>query len=265
MKEIIRKIDIKLEEVNNLLRISNNIADIHIQSSMNRGYEQFYCVDRARNTRKYLKISDLVKYSGLIQRDYDIKVNKKLVKMQKKLARIAKDLREIDLSEIKAIYNKQAKAKKPYITPIIPSDEDFIARWYEENKGAQNTFPIEGNIYTERGEHVRSKSEKILADLFYKYDIPYVYEPKIKMNNGHMACPDFALLNKETRQTIYWEHLGLINQDEYAVKNLEKLHEYEESSLILGENLLISMESTKNGLNTKLVEMQIKKKINKSL
>ena len=261
MKEIIRKIDIKLEEVNNLLRISNkqiaqynNIADIHIQSSMNRGYEQFYCVDRARNTRKYLKISDLVKYSGLIQRDYDIKVN-----------RIAKDIREIDLSEIKAIYNKQASAKKPYITPIIPSDEDFIARWYEENKGAQNTFPIEGNIYTERGEHVRSKSEKILADLFYKYDIPYVYEPKIKMNNGHMACPDFALLNKETRQTIYWEHLGLINQDEYAVKNLEKLHEYEESSLILGENLLISMESTKNGLNTKLVEMQIKKKINKSL
>ena len=108
MKEIIRKIDIKLEEVNNLLRISNkqiaqynNIADIHIQSSMNRGYEQFYCVDRAKNTSKYLKISDLVKYSGLIQRDYDIKVNKKLVKMQKKLARIAKDIREIDLSEIK--------------------------------------------------------------------------------------------------------------------------------------------------------------------
>ena len=75
----------------------------------------------------------------------------------------------------------------------------------------------------------------------------------------------FALLNKETRQTIYWEHLGLINQDEYAVRNLEKLHEYEESSLILGENLLISMESTKKGLNTKLVEMHIKKKINKSL
>ena len=272
MKEIIRKIDIKLEEVNNLLRISNkqiaqynNIADIHIQSSMNRGYEQFYCVDRERNTRKYLRISDLVKYSSLIQRDYDIKVNKKLVKMQKKLTRIAKDLREIDLSEIKAIYNKQPNAKKPYITPIIPSDEDFIARWYEENKGAQNTFPIEGNIYTERGEHVRSKSEKILADLFYKYDIPYVYEPKVKLSNGHMVCPDFALLNKETRQTIYWEHLGLINQDEYAVRNLEKLHEYEESSLILGENLLISMESTKKGLNTKLVEMQIKKIISKTL
>ena len=272
MKDIERFINERLAEVNRLLNLSNkqiakykNSPDIHIQTSVTNGREQFYCFDSTTSTRKYIKSGEIIKYAAIIQQDYDQQINKKLQKMQKKLTRIARDINEVDITKIIGVYEKQPNAKKPYITPIIPSDEDFIARWYEEHKGEQNTFPIEGNIYTERGEHVRSKSEKILADLFYKYDIPYVYEPKIKMNNGHMACPDFALLNKETRQTIYWEHLGLINQDEYAVRNLEKLHEYEESSLILGENLLISMESTKKGLNTKLVEMQIKKKINKSL
>lgn len=272
MKDIERFINERLAEVNRLLNLSNkqiakykNSPDIHIQTSVTNGREQFYCFDSVTHTRKYIKAGEIIKYASIIQQDYDHQINNKLQKMQKKLSRIARDIKEVDLTEITGVYEKQAKAKKSYITPINPSDEDFVARWYEEHKGAQNTFPIESNIYTERGEHVRSKSEKILADLFYKYDIPYVYEPKIKMNNGHMACPDFALLNKETRQTIYWEHLGLINQDEYAVRNLEKLHEYEESSLILGENLLISMESTKKGLNTKLVEMQIKKKISKTL
>lgn len=272
MKELSIEINKRIKEINALITQSttrirkySNYEDIHVQSNMSRGRNQFYYIDKKTHKKEFIKGKDMKRFSKYIQRDYDFAVNKKLLQIQKKLMRIEKDIQGIDLGQVKEIYEMQTPSKKSYITPIIPSDEDFIARWYEEHKGAQNTFPIEGNIYTERGEHVRSKSEKILADLFYKYDIPYVYEPKIKMNNGHMVCPDFALLNKETRQTIYWEHLGLINQDEYAVRNLEKLHEYEESSLILGENLLISMESTKKGLNTKLVEMQIKKKINKSL
>lgn len=272
MKDIERIINERLDEINKLLNLSNkqlarhnNTPDIHIQTSVTNGREQFYCFDSVTHTRKYLKAGEIIKYASIIQQDYDQHINKKLQKMQKKLSRIARDIKEVDITKITGVYEKQPNAKKPYITPIIPSDEDFIARWYKENKGAQNTFPIEGNIYTERGEHVRSKSEKILADLFYKYDIPYVYEPKIKLSNGHMACPDFALLNIKTRQTIYWEHLGLINQDEYALRNMEKLHEYEESNLIPGENLLISMESTKKGLNTKLVERQIQKKINETL
>ena len=141
---------------------------------------------------------------------------------------------------------------------IRETDESFIVRWYEEHQGGQNTYPIEGNIFTARGEHVRSKSEKILADLFEKYDIPYVYEPMLKLKNGHVVSPDFALLNIRQRKTIYWEHLGLIDQEEYAVKNLLKLQSYEDSGIVLGENLFISMESTKQGMNTKIVEMYIK-------
>lgn len=272
MRDLSIEINKRIKEINALLvqsatriRKYSNYEDIHVQSNLSRGRNQFYYIDKKSHKKEFIRVKDIKSFSKYIQRDYDIAVNKKLLQIQKKLMRIEKDIQYIDLALVKEIYETQTPSKKPYITPIIESDEAFISRWYEENKGAQNSFPIEGNIYTERGEHVRSKSEKILADLFQKYDIPYVYEPKIKLSNGHMACPDFALLNIKTRQTIYWEHLGLINQEEYALRNMEKLHEYEESNLILGESLLISMESTKKGLNTKTVEKQIQKKIFKTL
>ncbi len=267
MKDIEKIINIRLNEINNLLDLSNkqinkysNSPDIHIQTSVTNGREQFYCFDGATRTRKYLKSGEILKYASIIQRDYDLLINYRLQKIQKKLSRIAKDIKDVDISKITGVYEKQPSAKQPYITPIIPSDEVFIAKWYEEHKGGQNSYPIEGNIYTEKGEQVRSKSEKILADLFHKYNIPYVYEPMIKLANGRRACPDFAVLNLRTRETLYWEHLGLIDQEEYATKNMEKIHGYEESDLVLGENLLISMESSKKGLNTKTIEKQIQKK-----
>ena len=267
MKDIEKVINERLEEVNKLLNISNkqlakysNTPDIHIHSSRSNGREQFYCIDNDTQTKKYLKSGEIIKYASIIQQDYDQQINKKLQVIQKKLSRMARDIKDADLEQIKEIYERIASAKQQYITPIIPSDEAYIANWYEKHKGGQNSYPIDGNIYTEQGEQVRSKSEKILADLFYKYQIPYVYEPKIMLKNGHMVCPDFAILNLRTRKTIYWEHLGLIDQEEYATKNLEKLNRYEESNLILGDNLLISMESSKKGLNTKTVEKQIKEK-----
>ncbi len=272
MKDIERLINEKLNEVNRLLNISNKqlakyseTPNVHIHSSKSNGREQLYRIDGDTHTKKYLKSGEIIKYAGIIQQDYDQKINKKLQRIQKKLNRIANDIKEADITEIKMVYEKQSNAKKQYIKPIIESDEEFIAKWYAEHKGSQNTFPIEGNIYTERGEHVRSKSEKILADLFNRCNIPYVYEPMIKLANGHRAYPDFVLLNKESRQSIYWEHLGLIDQEEYATKNMEKLHEYEEGDLKLGENLMISMESTKKGFNTKIVEKQIQRIIYKSL
>ena len=267
MKEIIKQIEEYTILINNLIIKTNKgitkakkFDGKHIQHSRSHGLEQLYCYDTSTQTRKYIKSSGIIKYAPIMQRDYDLSVNKALLKIQKKLVRISKDLKEVDLELVKSIYEKQDQSKKTFITPIIESDEAFISRWYDENQGGQNSYPIEGNIFTSKGEKVRSKSEKILADLFHKYDIPYVYEPRLKLENGQSMCPDFAILNKRTRKTIFWEHLGLIDQDEYAVRTMEKFHEYENNNLRLGENLLLSMESSKSGLNMKIVENQIKMK-----
>ena len=49
-------------------------------------------------------------------------------------------------------------------------------------------------IYTERGERVRSKSEKIIADKLFLQNIPYHYERPIYLKGFGMVYPDFCCL-----------------------------------------------------------------------
>ena len=137
-------------------------------------------------------------------------------------------------------------------------DEEFIMLWHEKYIGEENSIEISMPYATNRGERVRSKSEKILADLFNSYGLVYCYEPHIVLYNGQKCYPDFAILNIRERKTYYWEHFGLASDDNYSEKNLEKLAKYEKSGIILGENLIISTESSGVSLDIYLIEKKIK-------
>jgi len=54
------------------------------------------------------------------------------------------------------------------------------------------------------GKHVKSFGEKVIADYLFEHDIPYQYEPNIRMNN-HTYYPDFQLYNNN----IIIEHWGI--------------------------------------------------------
>ena len=105
---------------------------------------------------------------------------------------------------------------------------------------------------------VRSKSEKIIADLFTKHGVPYVYEPCITLKNGRIFSPDFAVLNVKARTCYYWEHFGLSDNNDYSDKNLNKLCEYENIGIIAGKNLITSFESSARPLSTKIIGEKIK-------
>lgn len=113
------------------------------------------------------------------------------------------------------------------------------------------------NYYTSRGGFVRSKSEKIIADALEKYNIPYQYEPVLELGYN-TVYPDFVVLNVRTRKTIYWEHLGIVSDMEYATKNFIKIQNYEKNGYLLGKDLIITMESSDIPMNIKLVEQKIK-------
>lgn len=102
--------------------------------------------------------------------------------------------------------------------------------------------------YTDNGEHVRSKSEKIIADKFAKEGIPYVYEPVCELNRKGLH-PDFVLLNQESRQTYFYEHFGMMDKPEYAIAAVKKIAKYRELGYEYGKNLLYSFETGVDGLN----------------
>ncbi len=243
-----------------LLKSQKNLAKCkglpnkRIRVSTSNNCVQYYFVDPENGKNQYAKNSEYTLVKKMIQREYEVAVNNKLKIMKKEFQ---KAIRKCDFEDIHSIYKKLPLSKKNMVVPIIETDDMYIERWKLEHTGNQNSYYDEGKLVTNNGEKVRSKSEKIIADLFEKYNVPYVYEPYLELSIGHIVYPDFALLNVRERKTIYWEHLGLIDIEDYAKKNLEKIYDYNRSGYHLGDNLILSMETQDVPLNTKDVIHEI--------
>jgi len=244
LKALIKKSDKNLEKY-------KDIQDKRIRISYSNGCKQFLMYNKDTKEITYVKNSKQKAVAKILQRDYELALNKKLKELYKKLSRFNSTY---DFEDVKRIYDDLHATKKELVIPMIESDEQFVARWLLEHQGEQNDYPEEARIYTANGERVRSKSEKIIADLFLKYNVPYRYEPKLVIGNNHIINPDFVVLNVRERKTIYWEHLGLIEMESYAVKNLKKINDYNIAGYELGEDLIISMETSEKVFDSRRIE-----------
>lgn len=203
----------------------------------------------------YVRKADLAPIKKLVQKQYEEKLNKALLTNRNRLAKFIKNY---DYDFVDQIYQKSAFARKQYISPIIEPKDDFIKDWLESHPGGQNPYDDPPELETQRGEFVRTKSEKILADTFYNLGIPYQYEPAFVLSNGYCKYPDFILLNVIHRKTYYWEHMGLTDEHGYATKNFRKLAIYERNGLVLGDNLILSLETEDMPLDMKMVQQKIR-------
>lgn len=231
-----------------------DIADRNVKVSYSNGKSQYYYYDNHEQKYVYAPKKGIKTIKKIVQRDYELALNKKLKELEGRLERFC---RNYDINEIKQVYESLPIARKELVMPIIESDEQYIARWRIEHPGNQNMFPVEGNIMTARGERVRSKSEKIIADLFDKYGVPYVYEPSLVIGFNHVVNPDFVVLNVRERKTKYWEHFGLIDMEQYAIKNFNKLKDYNTAGFEIGDNLIITMENADDTFDSRDIEKKI--------
>ena len=88
----------------------------------------------------------------------------------------------------------------------------------------------------------------------YELGIPYRYEAELCLRNGKVKYPDFTLLNVQTREIVYHEHLGLMDDDQYRRANLIKLDEYRRNGIYLGKNLIITYEAEGCYLNIREIK-----------
>ncbi len=135
--------------------------------------------------------------------------------------------------------------------------EQQVEQWMSKTytgKEFKNDTPV---ILTERGERVRSKSEKILADYFYHRGIQYKYEHPLYLKGYGTVYPDFTFLSKRTRKEIYWEHDGKMDDPAYAQNAVRKIQAYEDNDIYPGERLILTFETTKTVLDTRLIEKMI--------
>ena len=244
-----------LQEVEKRLRTYKNLEPGSLRVAMSHDCPQYYVKRPGKDREEYISKIEKEKVHLLAQRDYDEKVRKELISMNN---RLSKFLAGYDPNAVENIYERMCDTRKNLVAPVVLTDKMFVDEWMEKNKSGVNTYGAAVEFKTLRGEYVRSKSEKILADYFYSNHIPYQYEPRFEFDDYRNKYPDFVLLNVRKRKTIYWEHLGRVGEMNYATKNFVKLMDYEKNGLILGDNLIITLETLERPLDIKNVEEKVR-------
>ena len=156
---------------------------------------------------------------------------------------------------ITEIYNKQHPIRRKLICPVEEPWDVLVKKWLEREYPSHNSILIRSEIYTEKGEQVRSKSEKIIADTLNRLQIPYRYEYPLTLKNGKIIYPDFTALHIREKKEIYFEHFGRMDDPSYSEKNvMKRIEDYERNGLWIGTDIIFTMESLENPLDTKLLE-----------
>ena len=155
---------------------------------------------------------------------------------------------------MKELFDSLHPDRKKLISPLEADWEYKLQQWYNmpyKGKEFQEGTPV---ILTERGERVRSKSEKILADYFHRKQILYKYEKPIYLTGYGIVYPDFTFLSSKTGEELYWEHEGMMDKQEYARSAVRKIESYQKNGIYPGERLILTFETEQSILNQNVFE-----------
>lgn len=211
--------------------------------------------------KKYLGKDKKKMVEDIANREYQEKL---LPKIQKKIRMLEKyeECLKYDYDELEKIYLDLHPARKSIVKPLTCIKCEYIKAWEETTyeKWEITDEQTKGRFFTVKGERVRSKSEKIIADELTRYGIPYRYEYPLQLwEGGRMVQkrPDFIALNPNTLDEIIIEHLGMLDLDRYYNNNMNKLGLYERNGYLIGSNLIIFHETSDSPIDTKIIDEYI--------
>lgn len=205
---------------------------------------------------RYLSLKEKDFISALAQKAYDTKI---LNSIEQELKAIERYLNTCPKVMPEDWYKELHSERQKMIVPIAPDWERLRADWLSlqyEGKGFDERIP---EIYTDKGERVRSKSELLIANELYRTDVAYRYEYPVYIKGFGTIYPDFMILSKKKRKEICWEHFGRMDDPEYAQKAIQKIAAYEENGYVIGENLVVTFETRQTILTTRKIQTVIER------
>ncbi len=226
---------------------------------------------------KYLPRSENGLAEKLAQKDYYMKLipalKNEISAAELYLSKISNCEKESELigevTRLDSIYKRMTLERQKLVSPITFTDEQYKNQWQKESWQGRPLSSDAPHLLTIRKERVRSKSELLIADALARYDIPYRYEFPLEVTSAAAPAgknkaeiikvyPDFLCLNVKKRTEYYWEHFGLMDNQDYANKTSRKLRLYAENNIFIGKNLIITMETQSEPLSTLVIEKIIK-------
>lgn len=107
-----------------------------------------------------------------------------------------------------------------------------------------------------QGKLLRSKSEAIIDMLLYKNRIPFRYEDKLVLD-GITLYPDFVIRHPASGEFFYWEHFGMMGNEEYRNHAFNKINLYCKNGILPFVNLIMTFETKEQPISIERVEMII--------
>lgn len=235
----------------------------------------FHVTDTSSEWGDYLPMTETATIKSLVQKDYDGKVLKEL---KRELALVDGFIGAFHQERLDEIFENLGLERQTFAEPLRFPDEVYAERWLSVKYTGKAFAADAPQLFTSRGERVRSKSEVIIADTLARLGIPYRYEFPLELKvccrardcdsrggekraSRRLAVfyPDFTCLNLRTRREFIWEHFGLMSDAEYVASAIEKLETYCDNGIFPGDGLLITMETQERPLNPATAEAIAKK------
>ena len=227
----------------------DDVPEGRLRISVNQGNVRYYhCVDAGRYD--YIPKDNIQLAQRLAQKNYNDKV---IMKATARARLISKCLKGYNDDEIEQLYDKLHPERKSLITPVNPTTRQLEEEWYSAPYTGKAFLSDSSVILTEKGERVRSKSEKILADYFYRNNILYKYEKPLNLIGYGIVYPDFTFFSKKLRKEVYWEHEGMMDKAEYAQSAVKKINSYQLNGIYPGDRLILTFETEQDVLNSRIV------------
>ncbi len=252
LKEMLNSEKIRLKKIKSM--VDKRLIDVpegtlKITSS-NKCIQYKHCIATSKK-ESYIKKENMPLVKHLAQKSYDQKLQKLVDRRLKQLEKLSEEYEDNEIAEI---YNKLNPVRKKLLQPVEIPWEMRLKEWksipYTGKEFSEN-IPV---ILTKKGERVRSKSEKIIADIFYDLGIEYKYECPLMLKGYGVVYPDFTILRKRDYREVYWEHDGRMDDPKYAEKAIRKINSYISNRIFPGEKLIVSFESSAVVINDRVIK-----------
>ena len=266
LKEVLQNELKELERIEkNSKKFLSEAPEGSLYTITNKNTSQYYWKkDKYDKHGKYISKKNDELIRALAQKEYETQVLKSVTKNKRYIQKI---LDSYMFDGVTKVYENLSTSKKEKIEAYSLPEKEFAERWSFEQQALKERlqtkisnkyeFDEDSELTTDKGEPVRSKSEKIIADKLNKKGVPYVYEQPLLFNGYCYIVPDFKVLNRKTRKEIYWEHLGMMDDADYVEKAIKKIELYEKNGIFQGDKLIVTYETKEHPLNVKHVDKMI--------
>ena len=250
MRRESKELDKKIKEIKKLLK---EFPKGKLLLSFEGPYVKWYQSDGHKKT--YIKKKDKVIAEKLATKKY---LSALLEDLEKEKSATDMYLRHCIKNEGKAdaLFESSFEFQtllSPHFFPLSKELDDWMKLPYKNNLN----YPEHLTQKVGPNEFVRSKSEAIIAKILKQNKIPYRYEAQLLLGEIELY-PDFTIRHPRTGEYYYWEHFGLLDNNNYVKNMHNKMKLYTTNGIMPGINLITTYETKENPLTFEMVELLVK-------